>query len=57
MPNELSKSEFMTWTIENLAALTSDLHQDNIRLRAANEQLRLDLRDAMRLVRQQHLEA
>jgi hypothetical protein len=51
-----TKDEFLTWKLENLAGLASELHEDNAKLREANEQLRLDLRDAMKLVRQQHKE-
>lgn len=45
------KPNFATWEKSLLAALTHDLWDDNIKLREANEQLRLDLKDAMKLAR------
>ena len=45
------KPSFDTWTHSNLVKLTHELWDDNVRLREANEQLRQDLKDAMKLVR------
>ncbi len=51
--NELTAVNFRTWDIDNLARLTAELYQDNKRLQEANEQLRLDLKDAMKEARKQ----
>jgi len=50
--NENAKPAFAAWETGNLANLCNDLWDDNVKLRDANEQLRLDLKDAMKLVRQ-----
>lgn len=47
------KPEFKLWERANLDKLCDDLWEDNLRLREANEQLRLDLKDAMKLLRKQ----
>ena len=47
----LTEVDFLTWDTRNLARLTAELYQSNKQLRAANEQLRLDLKDAMAQVR------
>lgn len=47
-----NKPEFSSWERNNLDRLCGDLWEDNVRLREANEQLRLDLKDAMSLLRQ-----
>ena len=46
-----NKPAFSTWEPTVLAELTHDLWDNNIALREANEQLRLDLKDAMKLAR------
>jgi len=48
------KPNFKFWEHANVVKLTHDLWDQNVALREANEQLRLDLKDAMRLVRQQY---
>ena len=45
------KPEFHLWERHNLDKLCGDIWEDNLRLREANEQLRLDLKDAMKLLR------
>lgn len=50
--NNTAKPNFATWEHRTLSKLTHDLWDENVRLRDANEQLRLDLKDAMKLVRQ-----
>ena len=47
------KPEFATWQRNNLDKLCGELWDENLRLREANEQLRLDLKDAMSLLRKQ----
>jgi hypothetical protein len=42
---------FSAWHIDTLASYALDQYLQNIELREAMEQLRLDLRDAMRLLR------
>lgn len=49
--NELTAVNFRTWDINTLAQLAAELYQDNKHLREANEQLRLDLKDAMKEAR------
>ena len=45
-----NKPTFATWKVENLVKLASDLHDQNIELMRSNEQLRLDLKDANKLI-------
>ena len=47
------KPEFTKWQRNNLDELCGELWDENLRLREANEQLRLDLKDAMSLLRKQ----
>jgi hypothetical protein len=47
-----NKPTFSTWDRSNLDKITSELWDNNIQLREANEQLRNDLKDAMRLLRE-----
>ena len=49
--NDTQKPNFASWELSVLAKLTHDIWDDNIKLRDANEQLRLDLKDAMKLLR------
>lgn len=58
--NTLTEVDFRTWSIDNLARLASELHQDNKRIKKANDdltlandQLRNDLKDAMSMLRKQ----
>jgi hypothetical protein len=60
--NTLTEVDFRTWTIDNLARLTTELHnenkrldKDNKQLLEANDQLRTDLKDAMNQLRKQTL--
>ena len=43
---------FAAWNIDTLSKYATEQYQQNIELREALEQLRLDLKDAMRLLRQ-----
>jgi hypothetical protein len=55
MTNERETPNFATWQHSNLAKFATEVY---IRLQdeqAANEQLRLDLKDAMKLARKQFL--
>lgn len=45
------KPTFKAWTHENLSKLIDDIWDQNVQLREANEQLRLDLKDAMKELR------
>lgn len=45
------KPSFKVWSQENLSKLVEDLWDQNIQLRDANEQMRLDLKDAMKELR------
>ena len=45
---------FAAWNIDTLAACATDMYIRLQEMQEANEQLRLDLKDAMKLVRQQH---
>lgn len=45
---------FAAWREENLAKIAEDLYLQNLELREALEQLRLDLKDAMKLIREQN---
>ena len=45
------KPTFKAWTQENLANLVEELWDQNIQLREANEQLRLDFKDVMKELR------
>lgn len=47
-----NKPVFHLWSRENLDRIADELWNDNLRLREANEQLRNDLKDAMRLLRE-----
>jgi len=47
-----NKPVFSTWDRLNLDKIVSELWDNNIELREANEQLRNDLKDAMRLLRE-----
>ena len=42
---------FAAWSIENLAKFSQEQYQQNLILREAIEQLRLDLKDAMKELR------
>lgn len=48
--------DFQTWTHANLAKIAAELHQQNKLLHAAWEQTRLDLKDAIKIMRA-HLSA
>ena len=43
---------FAAWSNENLAKYALEQYQQNIQLHEALEQVRLDLKDAMRLLRE-----
>jgi hypothetical protein len=45
---------FAAWSLENLVKFSTDSYQRLIEQEQAIEQLRLDLRDAMKLARRQH---
>lgn len=47
--------DFLTWDQRNLASLAKDLYTQNLELREANEQLRLDVRDVLNQIRNLHL--
>jgi len=46
------KPNFATWNQHLLAELTHELWDENVKLRTANEQLRLDNKDLSRLLRE-----
>ena len=48
-----NKPNFAAWDTTMLAKLTHDIWDDNIRLREANEQLRMDNKDLSKLLREQ----
>ncbi len=54
--NDQQKPNFASWEINTLARLAHDLWDDNVRLREANEQLRLDNRDLSQLLREANKE-
>lgn len=47
-----SKPTFNLWDRSNLEKIVGELWDDNLMLRESNEQLRRDLKDAMRLLRE-----
>lgn len=49
-----NKPSFHLWDRSNLDKIADELWNDNLKLREANEQLRMDLKDAMRLLRESH---
>lgn len=51
LSNNKNLPNFAAWREDNLAKIAEDLYMQNLQLREANEQLRLDLKDAMKLVR------
>lgn len=51
LSNNKNLPNFAAWREDNLAKIAEDLYIQNLQLREANEQLRLDLKDAMKLVR------
>ena len=50
--NDGPKPNFATWDHTLLAALANDIWDDNIKLRDANEQLRMDNKDLSKINRQ-----
>ena len=48
-----NKPTFHLWDRSNIDKIAGELWEDNMMLREANEQLRRDLKDAMRLLREQ----
>jgi len=46
------KPYFSTWSHENLARFAKEQYEQNIALNEALEQLRLDLKDAIQLLRE-----
>lgn len=50
--NDGPKPNFATWELSVLAKLAHDLWDDNIKLRDANEQLRMDNKDLSKINRQ-----
>lgn len=52
----LTSVDFRTWSQENLAKYAAEQYAQNVELREALEQVRLDLKDAMNLLRKQHKE-
>jgi len=52
MNDDTMKPSFASWERTTLDSLAHDLWDNNVKLREANEQLRLDLKDAMVLVRE-----
>lgn len=48
------KPNFAAWSLTNLASFASDAYDRMQEQELALEQLRLDLKDAMKLVRQQY---
>jgi len=46
---------FASWQQETLAKFAAEVYERLVAEQAANEQLRLDLKDAMKLARQQNL--
>jgi hypothetical protein len=48
--------DFATWSQSNLAKYAAEQYQQNIELREALEQVRLDLKDAMALLRRTNKE-
>ena len=53
MPETVDAPNFAAWQADTLASYALEQYLQNIELRHALEQLRLDLRDAMRLLREQ----
>lgn len=56
MTETSNKPNFATWKQETLAQFADDCYSSLLSEKAANQQLRLDLKDAMRIARQQLLE-
>ena len=50
--NEQSKPNFDTWSCHSLTKIAHDLWDDNVKLREANEQLRLTNKDLSAQLRQ-----
>jgi hypothetical protein len=51
-----NKPAFHTWEPKLLADLTHDLWDENVKLRNANEQLRMDNKDLSTLLRKQFMQ-
>ena len=51
-PKTVDAPNFAAWQVDTLASYALEQYLQNIELRHALEQLRLDLRDAMRLLRE-----
>ena len=49
--DESAKPNFASWDLNVLSKLAHDLWDDNIRLREANEQLRIDNKDLSKMLR------
>ena len=54
--NKRRKEDFLDWKVDNLAQFAEDVWRELQAQRDANEQLRQDLRDAMKLLRQYRAE-
>ena len=53
--NEQSKPNFAVWQCDALAKISHDLWDDNLKLREANEQLRLNNRDLSETLRRKFM--
>jgi hypothetical protein len=56
MTQPIDQPNFATWERDNLVRFCHDCYAALLAEQAANEQLRLDLKDAMRMARKQILE-
>jgi hypothetical protein len=56
MNDTATKPNFAAWELGTLASLCSDLWDDNLKLREANEQLRSTNKDLSALLRKQFMQ-